>query len=54
MREAVSSLTKTYSSDKSDKKDNVKGIFPVNRLLERDLKQEKENKNGVSLNCLNC
>lgn len=44
MQETVFSLTKTYSSDKSDRKDNVKGMFPVKRLLERDLKQEKETK----------
>lgn len=47
MREMVSSSTKTYNSDKSDRKDNVKGIFPVKRLPERDLKQENETKNGV-------
>jgi|AraCvinosormetaG_1042628.scaffolds.fasta_scaffold01783_2 hypothetical protein len=51
MQETVSTLIKTYSSDKSDRKDNVKGMFPVKRLLERDLKQENETKHEVSFNC---
>lgn len=56
MQETVSfSLTKAYSSDKSDGKDNVKGMFPVKRLLERELKQAKgiTYKSQCLFNCLN-
>jgi hypothetical protein len=44
MQETVSTLIKTYSSDKSDRKDNVKGMFPVKRLLERDRFRMEEGK----------